>query len=450
MGTQEKEVPNGPKRSGRIALERGLKSTIRRNSIAVGLLASGFFVVAASLIYLILAVDRITVTQRVELQGIVRAIEHAQPVSHPTGGELQSLFISEGEVAREGQILASLDTSDLREELLSTRRNVVELLVRAQCLRALKRGESELVLSDVLKQVSGKMRQLREMKRQVHSCTTELQARDFDRVLERQINNALKEVADLYERRAQTAILIATELRSASVKEKSDLSSRISNFTEMDKILEIGALAKEKRIASESYDTQLNKAQLRFEDDITKELGVITDRLSFAREELSRLEFLLEDKFIYAQHSGRIQRVRISEPGTRIAANARIMEIAPLETDFELAAEASVIDLPDVYTDQIVMVQLAGAAAGEKWVPAKISAIYALSQNKRRIMIHLDREDLVRRDLLDGDRQLVGLGEESNALISISAQPIAIIFKSILNDLIQSRSEIIRALLALN
>ena len=180
---------------------------------------------------------------------------------------------------------------------------------------------------------------------------------------------------------------------------------------------------------------------MRFEADLQRELQVISDRLVYARSELTRMETLLAQKFIYAQNSGRIQRMGVTKPGSRIAAGARIMEVAPLETDFELVANTTRIEVPDLRNGQIVQVMISSGLKKSVWVPARISSILELSQNRRRVVIHIDRSDLTKRDLLRGDRTLNGLGESSNALVSVNAQPAMVGLRSTISNVVRPKIE---------
>jgi len=73
------------------------------------------------------------------------------------------------------------------------------------------------------------------------------------------------------------------------------------------------------------------------------------------------------------------------------------------------------------------------------WVPAKIDRVLELSQNRRQVLIYVDRKDLNKRDLLKGDPSLSGLGEDSEALVSISSQTAFQSIKSILRIFFEQR-----------
>ena len=434
-----KSYKDALKRSRQVAIERNLKSNLKRHAAATLALILGGISCALACVGIAIGLQAISVTKSQQIEGTLRAIEQSKAVSHDIGGTIQTLFVTEGELVREGQIIASFDTQDIRDELHSSREDVAFLLLRAQCLNALKSEDVEFIIDEGLKQIIGKLQQARHMKSQIADCTAELRLRAFDRSLEAQELVVLREVAKFSARRAQTAVLMHERLGQKSAAHRLDTRAEFADLSNLDKVLEFSQAAERDQIEFQKLKTQIGKSKLRFDHDIEKELRTISDRLVYARSELTRMEALLANKFVYASSSGRIQKLRINSLDARVSPGEHFLEIAPLITDFEIVAASSILELTDVDVGQSVKVKLSSELQKPVWVPAKIERILELSKNKRQLMVHIKREDLNKRDLLMGDHSLNGLGENSNVLISVSAQSALRSLKNILFTLVDFR-----------
>ena len=190
----------------------------------------------------------------------------------------------------------------------------------------------------------------------------------------------------------------------------------------MKEVLAQSIKATQSRVVYAGLKARIDKNALSRQQEYDSELRLISDRLVEAQSELTRMENLMRDKFIYATTSGRVQRMRIRDAGRRIAAGAYVLEIAPLTTDFEVTSRINVTDAPNLRLGQLVHVQLSGGLPKPVWVPARIDKILKTSENSRLLSIRLAREDLNKRDLLLGDNSLNGLGERSEAVISINSE----------------------------
>jgi multidrug resistance efflux pump len=168
--------------------------------------------------------------------------------------------------------------------------------------------------------------------------------------------------------------------------------------------------------------TEADSKQLRQSQEIRQELERNSDALMLAEAELSRLSDLVNNRFIYASTSGRVQRLRIKEAGKRVSAGAYVMEIAPLTSDFEVISNVSMKEMAHLSLDQSVNVQFSGSSPIPIKVPGRIIKISKVSANSRSVTIMIDRAEINRRDLLLGDRLLNGQGEQAEAVISVQAE----------------------------
>ncbi len=405
-----------------VASKRGFRTIIRRHFFASMILGCClvFSVVSVAAIYWSLQVIAVTHTLRVA--GILQAIEQSTPVKHERGGIISNVFVTDGEVVREGQILASLNTDDLDEELNLARQQVARLLLRSKCIRALKENDGQLQIPDQLKQVLGQLEQTKVLHRETKNCRVELQKLAFDLKQARVELHAAQDLKRLYARLSQTNRLINDTGRQLNPFYQVESESVPEDLRFMRDVLEQQIKATQASVAYEELKTKLEKSELDRIQALDRELEAISDQLVNAQADLTRMENVMRDKFIYATTSGRVQRMRIRDAGRRIAAGAYVLEIAPLTTDFEVTSRINVAEAPNLGVGQLVHVQLSGGLPKPIWVPARIEKIIKTSENRRQLSIRLARADLNKRDLLLGDHSLNGLGERSEAVISINSE----------------------------
>lgn len=417
---RQQKGPAAPVDTQKLAAERGLKTRIKQHGVASVVLCFALLVALASLGTMFLTLRLISVSHSLNIAGSIEAIEQSTPIAHERGGVISNIFVTEGEIVREGQILASLNTTDLDEELLSARQAVAGLLLRSQCLKAQRTVEHVLLLPQQMKQVMGRLQQVKAMERAVRSCNEMLGTLALDHALARTQLRAAEDRVRYLTRVSQTNVKLQEAAKHLHQNSHMTLQE-IQDLISLKDILAQTLVLGEAKVELEELTVELAKAETARLHDIDAELEVIGDRLAEAQAELSSMEALLDDKFIYASTSGRIQRMRIKENG-RVAAGAYVMEVSPLVTDFAVSARMNIADMPSISEGMNVRVKLSGGMPRPVWVPAYIERISKLTENTRMVQIRLKREDLNKRDLLLGDHSLNGLGERSEAVIAIRAE----------------------------
>lgn len=405
-----------------VANKRRLRTNLKRHVRASLILGLSAVVCAVSMVCVFLSLKAISVSHTLRVAGILQAVEQSTPIKHDRGGIIGGVFVTDGEVVREGQILASLNTDDLQEELQAARSDVAGLLLRARCLRALKDEQMTLNVPEKLKQVMGQLQQIKQMRRVSVSCQSKLEQQFNNLNFKRAELRAAYDVMLLHRRLAETQKLVNDTGEEIQAFAADAEPSSKETVRALNNLLLQSIKASKAKVSYEDLSTKLKNEILKRHTEIDRELGVISDQLQEAQAELTRMENLLRDKFIYASTSGRVQRMRIKEPGRRIAAGAYVLEIAPLQTDFEVTSEIGLAEAPNLGVGQLVHVQLSGGLPKPIWVPARIEKILKTSENNRLLSIRMAREDLNKRDLLYGDNSLNGLGERSEAVISVNSE----------------------------
>jgi HlyD family secretion protein len=418
----QKDKPASKRETKLVASKRSFRTIFRRHFFASILLGACLVFSVVSVVATYWSLQVIAVTHTLKVAGILQAIEQSSPVKHDRGGVISNVFVTEGEVVREGQILASLNTDDLRDDLNSARQGVARLLLRSRCIRALKENSGLLEVPDKLKQVLGQLQQSKVLYREIKSCRVALQKLTFESKQGRMELHAAQDLERLFARLSQTSRLINDTGRQLNPFDEIHSDTQQEDLSFMRGVLQEQIKATQAKVDYEVLKTKLDMDELDRIQLLDRELEAISDQLVNAQSELTVMETLMRDKFIYATTSGRVQRMRIREAGRRIAAGAYVLEIAPLTTDFEVTSKINVAEAPNLNVGQLVHVQLSGGLPKPVWVPARIEKIIKTSENRRQLSIRLTREDLNKRDLLLGDHSLNGLGERSEAVISITSE----------------------------
>lgn len=397
--------------------------TMRRLQLSAGLaLSVGSITAVAGILSVLMFLSQMQVDHVLRIEGVLQAVSQAQPVSHPTGGVVRQVLVTEGEVVREGQLLMSLDASDLKERHEGTQKRVAGLMLQSLCLRAERDFQDSLSVPPPLRVAIGRLGQTVEMERGVRSCNAVLKRKALQRHGTENHLRSLQDQITLHEQLSRSQ----TSLRGMMRQFSNDVVAK-----NIEKMARAQLLLKsvENRISLRGLENQLAQARndeeqslIARQQDIQRELDQITDDLAHAEKELADMDARADARFLYASATGRIQRLRVSKSGLRIAGGAHVLEIAPLDTDFEVRAAVPVSNLRFLDQGQLVSIQLSAGLPRPVQVPARIDQIRPATENTRTVTFALEREELNRRDLLIGERSLNGLGEQSEALISVEAK----------------------------
>ena len=425
--------PATPRATPQVSTQRARLTKFRRDSWTSLLLGFGAITSLISIIAVYLAFEAIAVAHTVKLSGRLQAIEQATPVKHQTGGVVNEIFVTEGELVRQGQILLSLGTEDLDDAYFNAQKTVAHLLVNLNCIKSLKNSAKSLVLTQDMKTALARLNQLPELRRATRNCNARLHAQSYKTATDQANRLALVDEVSLLGRLAQSDFDMRLAVKNGSETNRDRANDKVARLSEMRRSLEHSLDAARAQARLDALTRELQKQKVEQQVQFDRDTDAITDALVKSEQELARITTLRSNRFLYASVTGRIQRLRIKKTGGRIAAGAYVLEIAPLTTDFEVLANVGIIQMPDVMLGHPVQVRLAGNKSRPIWVPARVETITKLSANKQLISVRLKREDLNKRDLLYGDNSLNGLGEQAEALVSISSETAGRSLKNILS-----------------
>ncbi len=422
-----------------LKIDELIKKNSARRSWRLNLTAS-FFLCVAAVVGLIgfasifIVLNRQSIDHVLKIQGVLQAVEQSTPVTHATGGIISNIFVTEGEIVSEGQVLMSLDASDIESEFIESQRLVASLMLRSLCVQAKLNKLQSIAVPAELKIALGRLNQLVEMQRSLRNCKGELRKRALDALQAREKRNALLNKIQTYYRLSQAGYKMRGHLdhlaKNSADNEMQDALNLQVLVTALRNQISLTDL-EEKLI---SFDVMQEKIGIKNKQLLNLELDQIVDLLAKAENRLAKLENIRRNRFVYASNSGRIQRLRVKKSGKRIARGAYILEIAPLVTDFEVIAAVNVSDMSYIQIGQEVSIRLSSGLPTAVSVPARITRISKATENTRTLSITITREDLNRRDLLVGDHSLNGLGERAEALVEVKSNTALQTLGSLLQD----------------
>ena len=401
---------------------RAARTVLRMHIGASFALSVASIICIAGLVGSVVFLGNQTVDHVLKVHGILQAVEQSTPVTHDTGGIVSNVFVSEGEIVSEGQILMSLDANDIESNLEEAQRTVAGLMLTSLCLKAERRGNTEIVVPPELLIALGRLNQLEKFRRSVRDCKGDLRKATLHRLGDKGALAALQNKVHLYNRLSHEGQSLRGQLhqlgRDSQEKELQDVLNQQQLVKTLQNLIKLSDLQKQLT----KLKVAQKKSSITQTQRINQKLDGIIDALAQAEQRLSKLDRIKRNRFVYASNSGRVQRLRITKSGKRIARGAYILEIAPLSTDFEVLATVNVSELPYVHVGQQVTVSLSSGLPHAVAVPALIAKIVKATENTRTLRVALERKELSRRDLLIGERSLNGLGERSEALIEVKSE----------------------------
>ncbi len=409
-----------------VKTEELVKKLSARRSFRINLTASVFLGLAAlvgaiGFASLFIVLDRQSIDHVLKIQGVLQAIEQSTPVTHSTGGIVSNVFVTEGEIVSEGQILMSLDASDIESEFIAAQRRVATLMLRSLCVQAKLNKVTAITIPAELKIALGRLNQLEEMHRSLRDCNGQLRKNALDSLQEREKKNALQNRIQTYYRLSQAGQKLRGRLHQLGQNGADKDLQDVLNLQVLVAALKNQILLTDLEEELIYLEAEQEKNHIQKTQALNRVLDQIVDSLAEAENRLAKLESIKNNRFIYASDSGRVQRLRVKESGKRIARGAYILEIAPLTTNFEVVATINISDMSYIEVGQTVSIYLSSGLPSAVSVPAKISKITKATENTRTVTIEITREELNRRDLLVGDRSLNGLGERAEALVEVKS-----------------------------
>ncbi|MCB1526943.1 MAG: HlyD family type I secretion periplasmic adaptor subunit [Hyphomicrobiaceae bacterium] len=282
-------------------------------------------------------------------------------VQHDTGGIVNAIFIKEGDLVRQGDVLLRLDGSQLAAEIAALEKRQFEYLVRRARLSAERDGKTDLDLSAELgARAEGNVELAEIVRVQANLLKTRVdlqQARKSQ--LEERILQLDQEITGLEElNKAHHAALALFEEELDGIQDLRD--RQLVNFTRYNALKRsvtdkrgaygqtLAEIARTKGKIGETRLQIIDLAQSAHNDalkeleSVESELAQLTEKLRAAHDRQSKLN-------IAAPETGYVHELIAHTIGGVIKSGDRIAFIVPTKSDLVLDAAVQTIDRDQIY-----------------------------------------------------------------------------------------------------
>lgn len=282
--------------------------------------------------------------------GKVEAEGNRKAVQHPTGGQIGSVFVREGQLVEEGQKLVQLELADARAEaaVLSSQR--AGALLRTARLQAERAGASQFALPQALAaQQADPQVQMFLQQEQMLLSTRQAAYLGQISLLGQQIEGSRRQIEALRERMtaAQAQLVsIQDELKSLKPLLDKGLVARPRILTlersasslqgDMSALSGLITAEEDKIRAAEIQSEQLSKDRLEL---IAKESTENDARLAEIEPRLRSAQQRLDHAVIVAPESGYVYGLSVFGPGATLTPGQTALEIVPKDDPLIVGVE---------------------------------------------------------------------------------------------------------------
>jgi HlyD family secretion protein len=318
---------------------------------------------------------------------------NVKKVQHATGGIVGEIFVREGSMVEQGQLVVRLDDTVPRANLAILRSQVDELTARQARLFAERDGADALVIPDELAKRSQEAQVATAIAGEQKLFESRRKARTGQRsqLRERiaQINEEIGGLSSQRKAKESEIDLIAQELKGVSELFAKNLVSIVRYMAlQRDQARiqgEHGQLGAEiARARGRISETELQVIQLDqdFRTEVLKEIREIEGRIAELRERMVAAADQLRRIDIIAPQDGTVHQLAIHTVGGVISAGETIMLIVPRQDQLIVEARVSPGDI-----DQVAMggpVQVRIMAGNQRTTPAVTGRVTYVSADLTR------------------------------------------------------------------
>jgi HlyD family secretion protein len=292
-------------------------------------------------------------------QGTLMVESSTKKVQHPSGGTVDQIFVKEGSVVNEGDVLIRLDDTVTRSSLAATRDQLDEARAREARLLAERDGaESVTFPPEILSRIhetvvaaavrgqeklfqsrrtgrNGQQAQLREQVVQSNEQISGLVAQQQSKENEiRLMQDEVMGVSQLYQQK-----LVNIQRYTGVLRDQARIEGDRGNL--------ISQIASARAKISE---TELKILQLEqdFSTDVLKELRETQGQIAVLSEKLVAAEDQLKHIDIRAPQSGTVHELTVHTIGGVVAKGETIMQIVPLGDKLIVEAKIAPQDIDQV------------------------------------------------------------------------------------------------------
>jgi len=287
-------------------------------------------------------------------------------ISHPIGGIIGHIFVSEGQYVQVGDILVEMDTAGISIELKSVTDMLTNLLARRIRLRAERDGSVTMLpnegIPDIISELPGLEIRISEQElvfeeRQQRLTRRIKLQRQRTRQLEVQIEGLVVQISST---QSEIEVINSEYLRYNSLLDHGLAQQAVVSSIERDLYGKTGELA--------LMNARLGEIQIKIEEYRLAEILISDVYRSEAQVEIDRIgpdilanianrnDLLFERQMleVRAQISGKIHEIRILGEGFVLRAGAPILTIIPNEGHLQAVVRVNSQDIDQVYSNQTV------------------------------------------------------------------------------------------------
>jgi len=288
-------------------------------------------------------------------------------IVHPHGGVVKKIWVGEGQIVQQGQILISLDATDSRAQMNALEVQRQALLAKMARLQ-MESGTNKTqqlesnhahVASEVKKSEFQSQQQATEitlyqtrqraLQNDIHALQTEISITNNSLA-------ALKEAQQIKQRQLET--LKQQEISLTDMVNKGFMpANRLLDIQSQISTLQV-ALAQDQmqygQLSGQTSNARLKQQQLRNQQQAESQalLAEVQTELANLEEQTHRVAFVLKHTEIQSPVAGQVIGLQLFTPGSAMPANTPLMDIAPSHTQLEISAQLA----PDL-VDQVKLGQ---------------------------------------------------------------------------------------------
>ena len=283
--------------------------------------------------------------------GTVTVESSTKTVQHLDGGIVQKIFVKNGDLVKEGDVLIKLDDTQVRTNVGVSRGRTLDALTQRLRLEAERDGKSTFMLPSELTSQQADPQSVRMFEAQHALFVARRTGRQGEQGVLRQrteqLRNDLGGMQQQLESRQRELDLTSHELKNVlPLFEKGFVNQARLGPLQRDQARltgEVGRLltdVEKAKSAMAEANLKLAQSDKDFQSQVADELRKALSAFTEANETLAGLEDKLQRTEIRAPYAGRINALAISTEGGVIAAGSPIVQIVP--DDEKLIVEARI------------------------------------------------------------------------------------------------------------
>ncbi len=286
----------------------------------------------------------------VQAPGQIIVKSHPKDIQHIKGGTIDKIYVKEGDYVNKGDKLLTLDTSQIKEQLSSTKSEYQHMLASKIRIEAQLNNKKLIFPPDI--NTSIKKEEYKIFKNQLSNIKEKL--KDFNH----QINSLQENINSLISiKKTKEEILTSyqKELKDMKIlyskgflnKDKlTDLQRKIIQIK--GDIQDIEYQIKQKQSQIKDLAAKKNITLSEYKKELLAKLKDINTKLPSLQSKIEMLNTEINKSTVYAPSNGYVQNMKIHTSGEVIAPYKTIMQIIPKSDKLIIEAHISPLDIEKV------------------------------------------------------------------------------------------------------